>query len=400
MKPVYDVVIIGAGIVGLATAYQLKSKNPHLSIAILDKEKKEGSQQTSHNSGVIHTGVYYVPGSLKAKNCVEGRKELIHFCDKHHIPTKALGKVMVATEESQLPTLQKMARRGRANGVEGLELVGPERLKEIEPYAGGIQALWLPTCAIVNFSEVASHIAKEIQEKGGEIYLGERVEKIIPKEDSCEIITSDHSWKTKLLINCAGIFADQVAKMVLPKIPLQIIPFRAAYFRLPSNKAPFIRGLIYPVGDLNFPFSGIHFTPRMDGRVEVGSNAVLTFSKSQYKKFGFEWREAVRIFMYPGFWKMGLFPVRVGWRAWFRPFSKKTFLQQAQKLVPTVEEKDLLPGMMGIRANVVSRKGEIVPNFHIEEKKHMLHVLTVPSPAATACFSIGRFLAEKALAHL
>ncbi len=393
----YDVVVIGAGIVGLCSAYQLKKKAPFLSIAVVEKEKKVGTQQTSHNSGVIHSGVYYPPGSSKAKNCLEGRKQLLRFCEENSISVKPLGKVIVATEEKDLPNLYEIEKRGKMSKVPGLSLIDPEELKEKEPYATGIKALWVPSSAIVEFNQVAEVLYKKLQKQGVTFFLEEKVKNIFSAEKDSLVQTTSQEIRASLMLNCAGIFSDQVANMVFPKLSLQIIPFRGEYYELSKEKNFLVKGLIYPVCDLRYPFLGIHFTPMMNGKVEVGPNAVLAFSKSRYVKGAFDIAQVLRMATFSGFWRMSLQNTKVGLSELFRSFYKKKFVEDAKKLIPSVEEKDLIPGLIGLRSQVVSKKGEILYDFCIKETENTLHVLNAPSPAATASFAIGEELAEKVL---
>ncbi len=393
----YDITIVGGGIVGLCTAYQIRKKAPSLSIAVIEKEKKVGSQQTSHNSGVVHSGVYYPPGSFKAKNCLEGRKELLAFCQENHIPVKPLGKVIVATKEEDLPNLYEIERRGRANQIPGLRLMGPEELQEKEPYAVGIKALSVPSCAIVEFCKVAEKLYENLRKEGVDFFLKEKAEKLLSNEREAILQTTTKEIRASLVINCAGIFSDQIAKMVLPHLSLRIIPFRGEYYQLVPEKIPLIKGLIYPVCDLRYPFLGIHFTPMMKGGVEVGPNAVLAFSKKKYTKRAFDFSQVLQMILFPGFWKMGLKNTKVGVIELFRSFYKKKFTQEAQKLIPSITEKDLIPGLIGLRSQLISGKGEILYDFCIQETKNTLQVLNAPSPAATASFSIGKELAKRAL---
>lgn len=397
MTKTSDVLIIGAGIVGLATAYQLQRQHPHLKIAIVEKEEKVAAHQTGHNSGVVHSGVYYKPGSLKAKNCVEGKKELLQFCDDNAIAYKKLGKVIVATRQEELPRLEEIEKRGRANGLTSLELIGPERLKEIEPHVSARKALWLPDVPVIHYPDVAQVLSQRVQEKGAELFLGEKVVDIRSEKGGCVVVTTKRMLQSRFLINCAGLFSDRIAKRSpLKERPShQILPFRGEYYMLSQEKAKLVKGLIYPVPDPKFPFLGVHLTRMLDGKVEAGPNAVLAFAREGYKKSHVHLGDCLDYLRYPGFWKMAFRYWNIGMYEIYRSLSKKAFLRDLQRLVPEIQESDLSPGGAGIRAQVVTREGKMLDDFSLIQEQNMVHVLNAPSPAATACFSIGRFIASK-----
>jgi L-2-hydroxyglutarate oxidase len=386
-----DVLIIGAGIVGLATAYQLLKAKPSLKLLILEKEKEVGLHQTGRNSGVIHSGVYYKPGSLKAKNCLEGRKALLQFCEEQEIPTQKLGKVIIATKAEELGKLLDIAERGRLNGVQGLELIGPERLKEIEPHVSALQALWVPECHVVHFGTVASRLAQAVRALGGEIALETEVTGI----KNAVVETSRQTYHAGTLINCAGLFSDRIARLSKEKVEHQILPFRGEYFEL--SKRELVNGLIYPVPNPKFPFLGVHLTRRIDGSVEAGPNAVLAFAREGYRKRDFNGRDCLEYLKYPGFWKMAGRYGSVGLYELYRSFRKRAFLKDVQKLIPAIEEKDLASGGSGVRAQVVTRDGKLLDDFALLQEGKRYHVLNAPSPAATASFAIGRFIAHEVL---
>lgn len=396
-----DVVIIGAGIVGLATGYQLLKLNPDLKVRILEKEGEVAKHQTGNNSGVIHSGIYYKPGSLKAKNCIAGKNELIEFCSQFEIPMKKVGKVIVATDKTQLPRLGDIETRGRTNGVE-IERVGATRLKEIEPHVQAIEGLWVPNCSIVSYKQVAGAIAAEFQRLGGEIYFQEAVQSIRAEGNEIRIQTLKQEHVTSFAVNCAGLFSDRIARASLgeEKVPNRILPFRGEYYELAPSKSKLVRGLIYPVPDPRFPFLGVHLTRMINGKVEAGPNAILATAREGYRKSDFDLKDCLDVLSYPGFWKMAANYWKAGAYEVARSFSKKLFLRDLQKLVPAIEEKDLVPGGAGIRAQVVTREGKLVDDFSILEERNMVHVLNAPSPAATASFSIGRHIAERTMAHL
>lgn len=391
-----DVVIIGAGIVGLSVAYQLIQAKPHLKILVLEKEKTPAKHQTGRNSGVIHSGIYYKPGSLKAKNCLAGKKALLEFCHRFDIPTKKLGKVIVATEPKEIARLNEIEQRGRANGIE-LQRIGPSQLKEIEPHVYAIDALWIPECSIVSYATVAQKLAAEFQKMGGEIAFSEPVVNIQCGPKELQITTAKREIKASFLINCAGLFSDRIAQMALGKSELihQILPFRGEYYQLSEEKKGLVNGLVYPVPDPRFPFLGVHLTPMINGKVEAGPNAILAFAREGYRRGDVNFKDCLDLIRYPGFWKMGAKYWKAGFYEMARSASKSLFLKDLQKLVPSLEKGDLRPGGAGIRAQVVTREGKLVDDFSILQTQNMIHVLNAPSPAATASFSIGKEIAEK-----
>lgn len=393
MRQNVDVIVIGAGMVGLATAYQLLQRNPRLHVAVLEKEAGPACHQSGHNSGVIHSGVYYKPGSLKANNCFHGKQELITFCREHGIPYQKLGKVIVATREQEFPALEEIEKRGRANGVENLKLIGPEELKEIEPHARGLKALWIPDSHVVSYRTIAEKLCEILRSKGAQILFGEEVLKI----NGTILETKKNVYEAKSLVNCAGLFSDRIARMALDKPAYQILPFRGEYYHL---KADLVKGLIYPVPNPKFPFLGVHLTRMIDGTIEAGPNAVLAMAREGYRKTDFSLRDTFDLISYSGFWRMGLRYGNIGLYEIYRSFRKKAFLRDLQRLVPSIRENDLEPGGSGVRAQLVTREGKMVDDFVILREKNRIHVLNAPSPAATASFSIGRQIVEHILSTL
>lgn len=393
-----DMIVIGAGIVGLATGYQLLKTNPHLKVLILEKEGGPARHQTGNNSGVIHSGIYYKPGSHKATNCTAGKIELVEFCERFGIPTKKLGKVIVATKKEQVLRLEEIAQRGRANGV-ALERIGPSRLREIEPHVQGLEAIWIPDCSVISYPEVAKKLVEEFQKMGGEVRFHESVESIEASGGHIRIGTVKGEYNSSLLVNCAGLFSDRIARKSLgrQKVPHQILPFRGEYYDLSAEKGHLVKGLIYPVPDPRFPFLGVHLTRMINGKVEAGPNAVLAFAREGYRKTDFNLRDCFDFVTYPGFWKMAAKYWRAGCYEIARSLSKKLFLRDLQELVPAIQEKDLVPGGRGIRAQMVNPDGKLMDDFAILEENRMIHVFNAPSPAATAGFSIGRQIAQRAL---
>lgn len=387
----YDVIIIGAGIIGLATALQLLKQRPHLKVAILEKEKIIAAHQTGHNSGVIHSGIYYKPGSLKAQNCIQGVKELKKFCLEHAIPFNTCGKVIIATKTEELPRLEELERRGKANGVEGLEMIDGERLREIEPHAAGIKALHSPHTAIIDYTQVAEAYAKEIRKLGGEIFLSQAVQKI----NKGVVTTQDKAYEAKWVINCAGVYADRVAHMTEKGVnPKQIIPFRGEYYELIPEKRDMIKGLIYPVPDPKFPFLGAHLSKTMSGAVEAGPNAVLAFSREGYNKTDISLKDCADFLTYKGFWAMAARYWKIGFYEMYRSYSKRAFLRALQRLVPELQSEDLVHAESGVRSQVVLPDGKMLDDFSIVQQPGVIHVLNAPSPGATASLSIGRHISS------
>jgi L-2-hydroxyglutarate oxidase LhgO len=389
--------IIGGGIVGLATARQLRRINPSLSITVLEKELDVGLHQTGRNSGVIHSGIYYKPGSLKAQNCLAGREELMTFCEEQGVPFKKIGKVIVATTEKEIGSLQEIERRGRANGIPGLEAIGPGRLREIEPNVTGLEALWVPGCAIVDYGAVARALASSLQSQGVEIVCGSPAIAIHETGQAIRVVTPAKEYVVDRLINCAGLYSDRVARLMLNRqqVPHQILPFRGEYYKLTEAKRSLVRGLVYPVPDPQFPFLGVHLTPMINGEVEAGPNAVLALAREGYRKTDVNSRDLLEVLRYPGFWWMGLKYWKAGFYEMYRSLNRKAFLRDLQKLVPAIEERDLLPGGAGIRAQAVTPEGKMVDDFSIVRKGRAVHVINAPSPAATASFALGRAIARE-----
>jgi (S)-2-hydroxyglutarate dehydrogenase len=387
----FDIGVIGGGIVGLATAMALKSQFPGQSIAIVEKEAEVATHQTGHNSGVIHAGIYYKPGSYKAKLCVEGGRLLTEFCDMADVRYDRCGKLIVATSEEELPRLQSLYERGTANGIQGLELVGPERSHEIEPHAKAIRALYSPITAIVDYTQVAQAMAKRIANDGGKIFLSAEVRAIKQSDGFLYIETSRTTIRCRNLINCAGLYSDRVARMMELRANILLMPFRGEYYSL-RPKCRLVRGLIYPVPDPQFPFLGVHFTRKINGEYEAGPNAVLAFAREGYKFQNVNLKDLASMFVFAGFWKMALRHWRTQVYELYRSLSRRAFLRALQKLVPELEDKDLAPGGAGVRAQIVMADGALADDFVIIEAPHAIHVLNAPSPAATASIAIGRHI--------
>jgi (S)-2-hydroxyglutarate dehydrogenase len=392
----FDLTIIGGGIVGLATALEVTRRYPRLRFTILEKEARLAVHQTGHNSGVIHSGIYYKPGSLKAQTCVAGARALVAFCDQHGIPYERCGKVVVATAAEELPRLEELHRRGTANGVEGMEMIGPERLRELEPHATGIKALHVPSTGIVDFPRVAQTYAKLVQERGGEVRLRHQVRRIVRDDEGLILETPEGAVATRFMVNCGGLFCDRVARMAGVQPDLQIVPFRGEYYTIAPHRRSLVKNLIYPVPDPALPFLGVHFTRTIDGLVEAGPNAVLAFAREGYRKSDFVPRDLGETLTFPGFWKMARRYWQTGFGEMHRSFSKAAFVKALQRLLPELTADDLQPGGSGVRAQAIASSGALVDDFAFSVTGRALHVLNAPSPGATASLAIGRMIVEKA----
>ncbi len=390
----YDVVIVGAGIVGLATGVNLIEQNPGIKILVLEKENKIAPHQTGHNSGVIHSGIYYKPGSLKAVNCRKGYERLIKFCNEREIEYDICGKVIVATDEKELPYLKTLYERGIENGLENLKMLSASELKEYEPHVNGIAGIHVPQTGIIDFKVVAENYADFIREHGGEIVFNTKAQQCTEKNDEVEIITNKKVYSAKYLITCAGLQSDRVAKKTAPHISVRIIPFRGEYYKIKEEKKHLVKNLIYPVPDPNFPFLGVHFTRMIDGKVEAGPNAVLAFKREGYKKTDFSLTDTLETFTWPGFIKVAKKYWRTGFGEFYRSFSKAAFVKALQRLLPEITADDLEPGGSGVRAQACDITGGLLDDFYIEKGRRIIHVLNAPSPAATASLAIGETIAK------
>lgn len=393
----YDLVIVGGGIVGLATAYQSLQKNPKLKLALIEKEDRLCKHQTGNNSGVIHSGLYYKPGSLKATNCINGYNMLLDFCNKEEIPYELCGKVVVATDDFQKPLLENLYNRGLENGLDKIEKISIEQLKEIEPHVNGIAALNVPYTGIIDYVAVAEKYGDKIREAGGEIFLNEKVKNIKESSGFSVVETNKQSFETKLVVNCGGLYSDRLARKTSDDVDLKIIPFRGEYFKLVPEKEYLVKHLIYPVPDPNFPFLGVHFTRMMKGGIEAGPNAVLAFRREGYKKSQIHMGELLESLFWPGFQKVARKYWRTGFGEMYRSFSKAAFTKALQKLIPEIEEKDLVDGGAGVRAQACDRNGGLLDDFSIIEAKHAINVCNAPSPAATSSLSIGDSVSDLVL---
>jgi (S)-2-hydroxyglutarate dehydrogenase len=394
----YDIVVIGAGIVGLATAFQIKKKKPNLRLLVLEKESTLAAHQTGHNSGVIHSGLYYKPGSLKAINCIEGYNRLIEFCDIYDVPYELCGKIVVATKAEEIPQLNFLLARGKENGLENLKELNISQLKEIEPHVKGVAGIQVPQTGIINYTRVCEKYAELLKEMNGEILLGERVSSISESAGVSTVVTQKGSYDTALVINCAGLYSDKVAQFTEREpVDLRIIPFRGEYYELKPEKQYLVKHLIYPVPDPNFPFLGVHFTRMIEGGVEAGPNAVLAFKREGYKKLDFNLGEFTETLAWPGFRKVAAKYWKTGMGEYYRSFSKAAFTKALQGLIPEITADDLIPGGAGVRAQACDYSGGLIDDFKIIENKQAINICNAPSPAATSSLAIGNTVAEMAL---
>jgi L-2-hydroxyglutarate oxidase len=396
----FDVTVIGGGIVGLATALQIQKSNPSLRILLLEKEMALARHQTGNNSGVIHSGLYYKPGSLKALNCIRGYHLLIDFCKQNEIPYDLCGKIVVATEEKEIPLLQNLFVRGQQNGLENLKKLSKEELKEYEPHVTGLEGIFVPQTGIVDYTKVSLKYGEILEKNGASIKLGERVTAIQNKSGQQEVITDKSTYTTHLVINCAGLYSDKIARLTVPHVDVKIIPFRGEYFKLKKEKEYLVKNLIYPVPDPNFPFLGVHFTRMAKGGVEAGPNAVLAFQREGYKKSDINLSELAESLAWPGFQKVAAKYWRTGFGEMYRSFSKAAFTKALQKLIPEIQEDHLTEGGAGVRAQACSRDGGLVDDFLILEEKNAINVCNAPSPAATSSLAIGETVAALALKRI
>ncbi|MER3424104.1 MAG: L-2-hydroxyglutarate oxidase [Nitrospiraceae bacterium] len=390
----YDFAVVGGGILGLSTGMALGHRFPRARILILEKEHCWAFHQTGHNSGVIHSGIYYKPGSLKATFCREGNRSMVEFCRAHGIEYAVCGKVIVATEPEELPLLNNLYERGKANGLEVTRIGGAE-LKEIEPYARGLAALRVPSTGIVNYKRVAETFAHLIETQGGDLRLGTKVLGICENRQGIAIETDRGAFEAKFLINCAGLQSDRVAKLGQVATKMKIIPFRGEYFELKPEKRYLVKSPISPVPNPNFPFLGVHFTKMIDGNVHAGPNAVLSLKREGYRKTDISVRDLFEIINYPAFWKFAGKYLGEGIKELIRSLSKTAFVRSLQKLVPDVQEEDLIPAPAGIRAQALMYDGKLVDDFLILHGQNALHVCNAPSPAATASIQIGKAVVEQ-----
>jgi L-2-hydroxyglutarate oxidase len=392
----YDIVVIGGGIVGLSVAMETTRRFPDLHLLLVEKEDALARHQSGHNSGVIHSGVYYKPGSVKARTCVEGAAAMVEFCRQHSIPHEICGKVIVATSEEEIPRLEELWRRGQANGISGLRLLNRQELLEIEPHCDGIRALHVPCTGITDYVAVSTKYAELITKQGGEIRTGCEVTGFAARNPETTVATTEGTFATRYIINCAGLQSDRISRLAGNTPEVRIVPFRGEYYDLIPERQYLVRALIYPVADPRFPFLGVHFTRRIRGGVDAGPNAVLSFKREGYRKTDISLRDTLSEFTYPGFWRMAAKYWQSGLGEFYRSFSKQAFVRALQRLVPEIKASDLRPGGSGVRAQALARDGSLVDDFQFLSSGKMLHVCNVPSPAATASIPIGRAIVQMA----
>jgi (S)-2-hydroxyglutarate dehydrogenase len=393
-----DVLVVGGGIVGVATGMALLER-ARLSLGIVEAEERLAAHQTGNNSGVIHSGLYYKPGSLKARNCVEGRRELLRFCEAHEIPVEVCGKVVVATRPEQLPVLEELWRRGVANGLQGLRRLDAGEVHELEPHTAGCGGLHVPETGIVDYRRVTEAYADEVRGRGGEILTEARVISVARDGEEIVVATSQGDRRARTLVNCAGLQSDRVARLCGARPDVRIVPFRGEYYTLRPEARHLVRNLIYPVPDPEFPFLGVHFTRRIGGEVEAGPNAVLALKREGYSWRQLSSRDIFSTLGYGGFWRLARRYWKTGFGEMFRSLSKRAFVKALQALLPEITSDDLGPGGAGVRAQALEPSGTLVDDFRIVAGPRMIHVLNAPSPAATASLSIGRSIAEQAIAQ-
>ncbi len=393
--PRFDVVVVGAGIIGLATARELQRRRPGGRVAVVDKEKAPGAHQTSHSSGVVHRGVYYAPGSLKAQLCVEGAAALLAYCEERGIPVLRCGKVVVATEADELPRLDELHRRSLANGVPRVELIGPERLRELEPHVAGVRALHSPETAVVDFARVAAAYADDVRAAGGELLLGREVVALSRRGGTAVIETNGGDVEAERVVVCGGVFADRLAALTGAPPEPRIVPFRGDYLRLRPERRHLVRGLVYPVPDPAFPFLGIHTTVRPDGDVWLGPNAVPALAREGYRRRDVSLRDVRDALRAPGFRRLARGHWRLGLDEMVRDLSTRRFVAAARKLLPELDVDDVLPGPSGIRAQALAVDGTLLDDFVFHESDGVVHVRNAPSPGATSSLAIARVIADR-----
>ncbi|WP_096203205.1 L-2-hydroxyglutarate oxidase [Bacillus sp. FJAT-45350] len=390
----YDFAIIGGGIVGLSTGMALYQRFPNAKVVVIEKESAIAEHQTGHNSGVIHSGIYYKPGSFKARFARQGSKSMTEFCQTHGIEHDICGKVIVATQKEELALLDNLYSRGIENEL-AIQKIGQDELKDIEPHVNGLGAIRVPQAGIVNYRQVSEKFADIIQNHGGEIKLNTKVIKIHDESDGVTIETNSCTIKSRIMINCAGLHSDRIAKATGYKTDMKIVPFRGEYYKLIPEKRYLVKHLIYPVPNPKFPFLGVHFTRMINGEIDAGPNAVLSFKREGYKKTDFNAKDLTEVLRYRGFWKLASKFMKEGMDEYVRSFSKKQFTKSLQRLIPEIQEDDLIPAPAGVRAQALKHDGNMVDDFHIIMGKRTIHVCNAPSPAATASIEIGQEIVSR-----
>jgi L-2-hydroxyglutarate oxidase LhgO len=401
----YDVAIVGAGLVGLATAREILMRQPDLRVVVLEKEQVLASHQSGHNSGVIHSGIYYTPGSLKARACVAGHRAMLEFCQDQGIPFELCGKVIVALDEKELPRLEDLYRRGIANGVQDLEMIGPERLRELEPYVTGMKAIYSPQTGITDFVKVAHVYAHNIQQCGGEIITCGKVTALSNKGERTLLLctlprtnaaNAQAEIEARYVITCGGLQADKLSQMSGKNRSMRIIPFRGDYYVVRPEKCQMVRGLIYPVPDPRFPFLGVHFTRRLDGAVWAGPNAVLAFAREGYLRWKISPKDLWEVLSYGGFWKMAARYWKMGLAEIYRDYVKAAYVKELQRYMPDLQADDVVPGPSGVRAQALATDGRLLDDFLIQHGENIVHALNAPSPAATSSLVLAQMIVDEA----
>lgn len=390
----YDYIIIGGGIVGLSTGMELLNRFPAAKVAILEKESYVAAHQTGHNSGVIHSGIYYKPGSYKARLAKKGSESMTRFCREHGLEVDICGKVIVASEDFELPLLENLYQRGLENGL-GIRMIDKSELHEIEPHVNGKKAIHVPMAGIVNYKQVSEKMAEIIMEKGGDILLNHKVLSIDETAKEVIVGTSNGEIRGSCYINCGGLHSDRIAKLANLKTDVKIVPFRGEYYMLKPEKSSLVKNLIYPVPNPNFPFLGVHFTRMINGSIDVGPNAVLSLKREGYKKTDINLADLMEVISYKGFWKLASKYIKEGVDEMVRSASKELFMKNVQKLMPDIQKEDIVPGPAGVRAQALKDDGSLVDDFFIVPSKRSIHVLNAPSPAATASIEIGKEIVKK-----
>jgi L-2-hydroxyglutarate oxidase len=392
--PIYDFLIVGGGIVGLSTAMALKQQYPHAQVAVCEKETQWAAHQTGNNSGVIHAGVYYKPGSLKAQFARKGQLSMVEFCRAQSIPYKVCGKLIVATAPGELERLESLYQRALANGLEA-QRVGPDQIREREPHVRAVSAIYIPSTGIVNYTQVTEAYARIVRDLGGELHLGTKVLSIAERSDMVTVETSRGAMQARFLINCAGLHSDRVASLSGARTNMKIIPFRGEYYELVPDRRHLVKGLIYPVPNPNFPFLGVHFTRMIDSTVHAGPNAVLALKREGYKKTDIDLRDLSEVLSYPAFWKLAGKYMDEGIKEMLRSASKALFVRSMQQIIPDISAKDVVPTHAGVRAQALMSDGTLMDDFVIISSGRAIHVCNAPSPAATASIEIGKAIVER-----